>query len=178
MTTSRPHLYQGLTREEFQLCWALRMTLAFEDFDDAYPLDAYATPGTEGSAETYDEQMKRAIRFLAIEHGFPFRGLRAHEDGRIEVGVPPVQPENIVYARGIALGNFPHPIQAAKTAIRMIEEHGLPLSIDPLHQLIRELNRAIELAPDPDPEEHAEYENLKSKALAAIGLERKPEVTH
>ena len=178
MTTSRPHLYQGLTQDEFRLCWALRMTLAFEDFDDAYPLDAYATPGSPDIAETYDEQMKRAIRFLAIEHGFPFQGLRAHEDGRIEVGVPPVQPENIAYARGIAMGNFPHPIQAAKTAIRLIEEHGLSLSPDPLHQLIRELHQAVDLAPDPDPEEHAEIENLKAKALASIGLERKPETTH
>lgn len=175
MTTPRPHLYQGLTREEFQLCWALRMTLAFEDFDDAYPLDAYATPGTEGSAETYDEQIKRAIRYLAIEHGFPFQGLRAFEDGRIEVGVPPIQPENLVYARGIALGNFPHPIHAARTAIRLIEEHDMALSTDPLRQLIKELNQAVEMAPEPDPEEYAEYENLKTKALRAIGLERKPE---
>lgn len=172
------HLYCALTREEFQVVWAIRMTLGFESFDDAYPLDAYPSPGAPEFAETYEEQVRRAIRFLALEHGFAFQGLEVHDDGRIEGRM--IEPRNAVYVRSIALysatagaaGAMPHPIRAAETAIRILEERCPRLSLDPLHQLIRELDAAVDEAPDPDPEEVAAIEKIRNKALAAVGVSR------
>lgn len=173
---SAPHLYQCLTREEFKLCWALRMTLGFESFDDAYPLDSHPSPGAPDIADTYDEQMKRAIRFLALDHGFNFAGLTVHEDGSIHGGM--IEPRNMTYVRNIALyvrtggelGVMPHPISAAKTAIRILEEQCPALSTEPLHQLIRELELAIDEMPDPEPEAEAEIAREKNAALATIGM--------
>ena len=172
------HLYCALTREEFQVVWAIRMTQAFENFDDAYPLDAYPSPGSPEIANTYEEQVRRAIRFLAMEHDFAFQGLEVGDDGTIQGRM--IEPRNAVYVRAIALyaatngagGAMPHPIRAAETAIRVLGERCPRLSLDPLHQLLRELDSAVDQAPDPEPEQVAAVEKMKNRALAAVGVSR------
>lgn len=182
MSTSRPHLFQCLTREEFQVCWALRMTLGFEDYDDAYPLSDYRSPRTGERAETYEEEMLRVIRFLALGHDLQFEGLEVHEDGRIRM--VPVEPRNATYVRGIALyvttdgelGAMPHPIRAIDTATEFLERKLPGLSLTPLTDLRLELetakDEARKIVPPPDPEEAAEREEWTNRALAAVGVER------
>lgn len=180
--SDRPHLFQCLTREEFQVCWALRMTLGFEDYDDAYPLSDYRSPRTGEKAEFYEEEMLRAIRFLALGHNLQFEGLEVHEDGRIRM--VPVEPRNAVYVRGIALyvttdgelGAMPHPIRAIDTAREYLARKVPDLSLTPLTDLRLELEKALDearkIVPPPDPEEVAEREDLTNRALSALGVER------
>lgn len=170
MKKHAPHLFQCLTKEEFQTCWALRATLGFESFDDAYPLDEFPTPGHPPEAETYEEQVRRAIRFLALDHGFAFEGLAVHEDGRIE-GVP-VEPRNLAYVQAIAVGHLPNPLHACDVAVRVLEERCPSVSTAPLQQLRQEIDQAVEQAPPPDPESWAEYERAREAGLRALGLTR------
>lgn len=172
MASRKPHLFECLTREEFQLCWALRMTLGFESYEDAYPLGDYRTPGTPDEAETYEEEVRRSIRFLALEHGYPFVGIEAHDDATLYCR--PIEPRNMAYARAIALGHFPHPYRAIDTALAELERHCPGLSVDPLLQLRRELKITVDSLPEPDPGSVTEYEADKAAALAAIGIELRP----
>lgn len=168
----KPHLFQCLTRKELQLCWALRMTLGFESYEDAYPLADYRSPGTPTEADTYEEEVRRAIRFLALEHGYEFQGISAFDDGQLECR--PIEPRNIVYVRAIALGHFPNPYRAIDTAVALLEASCPKVSVDPLLQLRRELRMAVDSLPEPDLEALAEYENDRKGALAAIGVEERP----
>lgn len=167
---SAPHLFQCLTKPEFQACWAIRCTLGFESFDDAYPLADFASPGHSEEAETYEEQVRRAIRFLALDHGFAFEGLSVHEDGRIQ-GVP-VEPRNIAYVQAIATGEMPNPLRACQVAVQVLEDRCPSVSTSPIRQLAQEIEEAIEAAPPPDPESWAEWERSKEAALNALGLSR------
>ena len=180
--SDRPHLFQCLTREEFQTCWALRMTLGFESYDDAYPLSDYRSPGAPETAEHYEEEMLRAIRFLALGHDFQFEGLQVFEDGRVRM--VPVEPRNATYVRGIALyvtsagalGAMPHPIRAIDTAVEVLERRVPGLSLTPLTDLKLEIEQAKEAAREilgpPDLEATAEREDWTNKALAAVGVTR------
>lgn len=175
----KPHLFQCLTKAEFQTCWALRMTQGFESFDDAYPLDSYPSPGSPDIADSYEEQMRRAIRFLALDHGFEFSGVTCYDDGRMDC--VEVEPRNAVYVRSIqlylmsdgAVGAMPHPLKAIEVAIETLEEHAPSVSIAPLQQLARELDQAVEATPEPEPEAYAEYQKDIAEGLAAIGVKQK-----
>lgn len=109
----RPCLFEFLTREEFQLCWAVAFVNNDEEYQREFPLADYGTPGSDG--DTWDERFRRAIRYLA-DHGWCFKGLNL--DGWEIMGeMPPVQPKNLAYHIIFESGSMPSPIIALHGAI-------------------------------------------------------------
>lgn len=103
---SEHHLFEFLTREEWRICYAVQFLNDWDEYANPFSLERFATPGLEGVDEHYEESFRRAIRFLALEHGFKFKALHPQEDGAI-YSEEPVEPRNRVYINLLQSGGAP-----------------------------------------------------------------------
>lgn len=131
-----PCLFEYLTREEFQLAYAVAFVGKSEDYGETFPLADYATPGA--SDETWEELFRRAIRWLA-DNGWSFKGLSL--DGwEIMGGNPPIQPKNLAYFVQFASGSMPSPVVAIQGAIGLFRGIlGLDHEAEVLEDALREI---------------------------------------
>lgn len=116
-------LFCWLTQEEFRVCLALVMVgrssgLNFPEFLDRYPTPGYNLPWM-----TWEEDFRRAIRFLALEERCVFAGIVAGENGSIQTrGTEPIEPRNIAYYRLLRVGGMPDLLLALQEAQRWCEQ--------------------------------------------------------
>lgn len=107
-----PHLFEFLTRAEFQTCWAIVFVAGAEEYEGAFDLGDYVAPG---APESLEERFRSAIRYLA-DNGWTFKGLSL--DGWEIVGhLPPIEPRNLAYFLLFKQGSMPSPIVALEGAI-------------------------------------------------------------
>lgn len=126
-----PTLFEFLTREEFQLCWALVFVENSEELEHELPLADYATPEAPASLE---EDFRRAIRYLA-DNGYHFRGLSL--DGWEIMGhLPPIEPRNLAYHLKFVSGSMPSPAVALQAAIPALRDLGLESAADRLREAL------------------------------------------
>jgi hypothetical protein len=168
-----PHLFICLTREEFKLCFALAFIehQGREDYGGAIGLDRYATPGTEALADSWEEEVKRAIRYLTFDHGFVFEAIRAYENMSIQGH--PIEEGNMVYVLQMKDGGLPNVLSALQQAIAWGEQYpSLPL--DTFRAVERDVQASLESIPRLDPDIQASLEELDAAALDAVGVVRGP----
>lgn len=172
-----PHLFCFLTQPEWKLCFSLVFCVDFFD-EESYPLAQYSSP--EHPGDTWEELFRRAIRFLALEHNFEFRGVHVNREG-IVVEHTVVQPENALYATQAKAGQLPgNPRYALAEAVQMIEQLPIPsLDPEPLRACLAATEQQVqELRAKVDPDKmRKRYEN-DQKALASIGVRPIKEVVH
>lgn len=165
-----PHLFQFLTQAEFKLVFALTLVQNSSDFPEVYyDSAAWATPGSSDDAN-WVEYFRRTTRWLGVEKRFEFQGLTPHEDGSID-GHAVVQPENHIYVDLMRQGGLPDIPLALETAIQMIAEKGLAISIEPLratlagvHEHIRQRRKLV------NKEALAGVDELRRRALEEVGV--------
>src|SRR5262245_34932474 len=101
-----PHVFEFLTHNELRLALSLVMASKADETRSAYNLSRYATPSLEGGTDDWTELVLRAIRYLSFEHGFKFRGIVAHRDGRVGAERP-ICRDNERYVLLFKSGGFP-----------------------------------------------------------------------
>jgi hypothetical protein len=163
------HLFEFLTREEWRMCYAVQFLDDFEEYADAFDLDRFATPGEEGDPDTYEESFRRAIRFLALEHGFEFKALRPREDGSI-YAEEPIEARNRVYVSLLQTGGAPD----IPGCLRELLERAPPsLSTDPIVEAIHEVETVAKDIERKAGEQRPEIEqeiSRREQALASWGV--------
>jgi hypothetical protein len=170
---AKPSILLCLSREEFKLCFALAFieSQGRNDYGGALGLDRYATPGSEPRADSWDEEIRRAIRLLTFEHGFAFEGIVARENGSLSCRV--VEEGNMVYHLMLQQGQLPSVLDAVRCAIRWGEQYpSLPL--DTLRAVEADVIESLASVPALPPEVQASLEELDAAALDAIGAVRGP----
>jgi hypothetical protein len=176
---SDPHLFEFLSRPEFKMCFALVWVAGSADYRGVYPLDddSYRTPGTApGKAEYWEESFRRAIRYLAFEHGYIFEAVRPHQDGRID-GREPITPENRTYRLTLADGGLPHLLSALEEAARHLEEECPSFDLEPLLAAAADVRQSLQ-GVKIDPEKEALREHLRRSAFASLGITDGKESMH
>jgi hypothetical protein len=168
-----PHLFICLTREEFKLCFALAFieSQGREDYGGAIGLDRFPTPGTKAQADSWEEEVRRAIRYLDDEHGFQFEGIQAGNNGSLQCH--PIEEGNMVYVLQMKDGGLPNVLSALQQAIAWGEQYpSLPL--DTFRAVERDVQASLESIPRLDPDIQASLEELDAAALNAVGVVRGP----
>lgn len=179
---SAPHLFTYLTREEFKTLFALVFVAQAVDFRGCYPLDDFATPGTEEvplAQATWEESIRRAGRYLALTYGIEFPSLRFERDGRILAPAEPCQPENMLYVRLFESGQMPSPESALEAAIAKLQNvEGFDL--EPLRSALAGVrqSRDLVLSEEIEPEVKAMAEAYMDAALGTVGVVRHKEGVH
>jgi hypothetical protein len=166
-----PHLFEFLSRPEFKMCFALAWVSDSADYRGCYPLDndSYRTPGSlPGKAEFWEESIRRAIRYLAFEHGYVFEAVRPRQDGRID-GREPITPENRFYRLQLADGGLPHILSALEEAARHLEERCPGFDLEPLLAAAADVRQSL-AGIKIDPEKEALREQLRRSAFASLGI--------
>ncbi len=174
-----PHLFEFLSRPEFKMCFALAWVSDAADYRGVYPLDSdnYRTPGSPpGKAEFWEESIRRAIRYLAFEHGYVFEAVRPHRDGRID-GKEPITPENKLYRIQLADGGLPHILSALEEAVVLLEQRCPGFEVEPLLAAAADV-RATLGSVRINPEEETLRERLRRSAFASLGLTAGEEMGH
>lgn len=174
---SEPLLFEFLSRAEWKMCFALIWVNDSLDYKDAYPLDSesYRTPGTPaGKAEYWEESFRRAIRYLAFEHGYEFEAVRPHRDGRID-GRYPITPENKLYSVVLADGGLPHLSRCLREAADHLEERCPGLDVEPLEAAAADIVLSLQQI-KIDPEKEALRERFREGVFNSLGLVRDQEV--
>lgn len=169
-SAEQPHLFVFLTQPEWKLCYALAFADINEMTTDAYPLVQYATEGHEG--DTWEEQFRRAIRFLHLACEWRFKGIWVNQEGVIrEKRV--VEPRNFLYVRNLRSGRLPgDPRAALQEALRLIADDGhRNLDPEPLRVCLDVVERqvAFQMAMQ-DPEKLRELAKRDEDALGSIGV--------
>lgn len=175
----QPHLFEFLSRLEFKLCWAFAFieSQGREDYGGALGLDRYATPGQEGQTDSWLEEVKRAIRWLAFEHGYEFGAVTPYENGSIVCsavlgsdGKPTVpEPANRLYVMMLAQGQLPSPLDAVRYAITCATEGPLKsLPVDLLRSVEADIQESLDSMPAMPPEITAKLHELDALALRAL----------
>ena len=163
------HLFEFLTRKEWRVCYAVQFLDDFEEYADAYDLDRYATPGEEGAPDSYEESFRRAIRFLAIEHGYEFEAVKPQEDGSI-YAESPVETRNAMYAILLASGGSPD----IPGCLRDLLAAAPPsLNTEPIREAIHEVESVRDEMIRKSEEQRPEIERelrQRDEALAAWGV--------
>lgn len=169
------HLFTHLTREEWKLCFALVFLEASDEFTESYPLAQFASPDSEGRSRDYIELFQRAIRYLALEHGYSFEGLRVYENGNV-APFSQVEPRNMAYRHLLASGDLPDLPLLLETAVEMARRHAPRLNLGPLRGMYAKVQgdlRQMEdwrKAADPEGEVDAELANLRDQGMRSLGL--------
>lgn len=163
------HIFGYLSQVEWKACFALVFAthIAFE-YRDAYPLRRYASGDSDDSLA---ELFTQAVRYLALEHGTLFAGLTvdaatgtplAHSEDYLE-------PRNMIYLSAFATGTMPSPIEAIRVAIPWLQRHAPEMDLDPLHDLLSNLERMRQEAISGTPRKLAEsYAKARRKAVASL----------
>lgn len=166
---SEHHLFEFLTREEWRICYAVQFLNDFDEYADPFSLERFATPGLEGMADHYEESFRRAIRFLALEHGFEFKALRPQEDGSIYADEP-VETRNRVYINLLQTGGSPD----IPGCIRELLENAPPsLATEPIVEALHEIESVkgdIERKLDEQRPEIEQEIFRREQALASWGV--------
>jgi len=182
----RPHLFCFLTREEWKLCYAAAFIehQGQSDYGGALGLDRYATPGLEGRTDDWSEEFRRAIRWLAMEHGFEFQTLRVGENGSITGR--PTEPDgwsddvpraplwgNALFVFMLAQGQLPNPLDAIRHAISWCVRYPT-LPLDTFRAVEADIMESLADVSPIDPEIQATLERLDQEALNVLGVLRGP----
>lgn len=114
-----PHFFEFLSREEFQAAYAVAAVAKFEEYANAFDLDAYATPGLP--SDTWEEMIRRALRYLA-DRGLVFRGIEL--DGWEIHGRRIVEPRNLGFEVIFRSGSMPNLIEALTVAQDIVRQLG------------------------------------------------------
>lgn len=178
-----PTLSTHLTREELLTCWALAYTSMFEDYEDAYPLDRYASIGLEGTTNAFGEHLRRAVRYLHFEHGLDFEGLEVQIGGNIEMASE-VEPRNAIFLlramknrmNGVEHAAMPiHPVAALEVALSWLPERAPGMDLGPLREALHETERSVEEWKNTmTPEQYEVEEEALDASLKIWGVERRP----
>ena len=176
--TALEHTLVRLTREEFQVVYAIQWLEEFEEYRGEVPLEAFRTVGMEKhidpttGALPYVEHLWRAIRFLHHRCHYQFEGLDVKDDLRI-IAKPAVELRNILYDQGLAL-NAIDIRQALKTLIRWVESGKISnLNPDLFRQVLDEVDWSVQQAQlDINPEQMEKIEQLYDALLAKVGVVR------
>lgn len=163
------HLFTFLTREEWRVCYAVQFLDDFEEYADAFDLDRFATPGAEGPAEHYEESFRRAIRFLALEHGFPFREVKVQETGEI-YAEEVVEEGNLHYFNLLALGKAPDILGCLR---ELLDKAPASMNTEPVREAISEISRVrkdIERQAKERGKEMRQEIEAREKALFSWGV--------
>lgn len=166
-----PHLFVFLTREEFRLCWILAFMESFEEYRGTFPLERYATPGKEGKADDWGEEVRRAARYLHFECEYDFSDLDFYEDGRIIPKGPPVEPRNQAYLHMFMAGSIPDPERAATDSIAWARHNVPRLDYEPIAQFCDDITKEkARVQAELNPEHQEEILHLRKRALDKIGI--------
>lgn len=170
---ARPSLFEWMTRDEFQVAWALVVLHLSSAGDDL--LDAYLMP--EESDDDAVHLMKAAIRLLAHEMGYEHQWLRVSPDLRRILCTVPSPPNHGNRNFQVLLENLrmmPDPLLAIAAFEREAKERCW--SATELIDRLRALRAMIEddvRATKPDDKELKERmqlrEQLRAAALAGPG---------
>jgi hypothetical protein len=164
-------------------CWALAFVCTFDNYADAYPLGAHASPGLEGPTGNPGEMTRRAVRFLALDHGHEFPGVNVASNGAL-VLVSEVEPQNLRFllragkARMHGQDHCSMPIDpraAYRVALDWLPERCPGVDLSALREALGETSASAEEFRDRlTPEELAEEGAILDASLATIGIRRLP----
>jgi hypothetical protein len=127
----QPHFFEFLSRREFQLAYAVAAVSRFTEYQAAFDLAPYATPGADEG--TWEEQIRRAIRYLA-DRGLTFNGIEL--DGWEIRGLRVVEPRNLAYVVRFKMGSMPDLIEALESSVEALEAIGLEGEADTLRDAL------------------------------------------
>jgi hypothetical protein len=165
--TADHHLFEFLTREEWRMCYALQFLNDWEEYADAFDIDRFATPGTEGRPESYEESFRRAIRFLALGHGFTFTSLQCLDSG--EIYGEPIEERNLLYVNLLATGGSPDIPGCLR---ELLAKAPSSVTSEPIREAIEEIEQVVRHIEATAPKDVIN-ERLKARevALASWGVE-------
>lgn len=136
-----PHLFEFLSRSEFQAAYALAAVSRFTEYQGALELEPYATPGAD--VGTWEEQFRRAIRYLA-DRGLQYNGLEL--DGWEIRGLRVVEPRNLAYEVRFKMGSMPDLILALESAIETFSAMGLDGEAETLRDALETVRQEKQVA--------------------------------
>lgn len=166
-TPARQHLFEFLTHDELRLVLCVVMAATSDESLDCYPLTRHATPGAPSRTLDWSELSLRAIRHLALDHGYRFTALTPHAGGSV-TAASPIEPRNYLYVTLLKAGGFPDFDVLLPRALEWAREHVPSLPLEPLRSLLAditaELSRRERLA---DPMVMAKVAKLRRDAIEA-----------
>lgn len=169
----RPTIFEYLTQEEWKTCFAL-VFAADTEFGEDINLSEYHAEGFE---DTWESGIMAAVRFLALEHDFPFTVLRVREEDReFECSqTHPICPQNRLYLHSLGLGKLPDVPLALTTAIKVLHERAPGFNTEALEHLRAEVEEHVrQVVAHTDIEELDRAEKVIDGALASVGVVRLP----
>lgn len=149
------------------MCYALQFLNDWEEYADAFSIDRFATPGTEGRPENYEESFRRAIRFLALEHGYEFSSLKCLDSG--EIYGEPIEERNLLYVNLLATGGSPDIPGCLR---ELLAKAPASVNSEPIREAIEEVEKVARHIEKTTPRDVTEKRlKAREEALSSWGVD-------
>ena len=137
--THTPHFWEYLTQSELQAVYSLAFIATSSEYSGAYPLAQYLDGG---DSSDWVSLTRSAVRYLALEHGYLFTGLRVGLDHRIfEDRV--VEPRNMISVMQGKSGKLPiHPLAALNNTLEWVRERIPSFNTEPILGVIADIEES------------------------------------
>lgn len=138
-----PHPLTCLTRREFKVCWGIIFCSRAVGYENSYPLDQYATPGSEGPTLDILEMFYRTFRMLNLRYEYHFDGVYPMPDG--EISFREIEPRNAAFIMQFKSGQIPDPPSALEMAMEDDQLLSSDFDMAPLRSCLDDVRSDVKL---------------------------------
>lgn len=148
LTHHEPHLWEFLTREELQCCYAITFCTVSTEYRGCYPIGQYCSDTSD-----WTDLTRGAIRFLALDCGYLFSGLTVDLDQTIH-GERALEPGNMISVMQGRAGKLPiSPLAAIKNTLQWVEGRIPGLDLEPMRGVLADIVESLRVVREEVGEE-------------------------
>lgn len=164
--THEPHFWEFLTQSELQATFALSFVSTSSEYTSIYPLLRYVQGGAN---DDWVELTRAAARYLALEHGYLFSGVRVDLNSTLHLERV-VEPRNIISVMQGKSGKMPiNPLAALRNTIEWVRDRIPSLDVEPLKSAINDIQESVKIMRENIGDEELQQEaEVRVRALRAL----------